>query len=170
MTLARPRGRLCRPRRKVVSQFEFLRPLTWPVIPSLDCGMRKKWTLAAAFGYFGAVPKNPRWSWSGRSSDGKVVVLTMWEDQIGDDHGLKTYQSGPRKRRHPGAAERLENLIWARDRCERIFRVVRLRAKDAAAKRRSIAECFPDDSLIMRVDYLDDKTGEFQARQLSGVG
>jgi hypothetical protein len=131
--------------------------------------MRKKWTLAAAFGYFGAVPKNPRWSWSGKSPDGKVVVLTMWDDQIGDDRGLKTYQSGPRKRRHPGGTERLENLIWAQDRCEGLFRVVRLRAKDASAKHRSIAECFPDDALIMHIEHLDGKTGEFLARQVPGV-
>jgi len=44
--------------------------------------MAAKWTRADAFAYFGAQGKNPRWSWSARSADGKTVVLTMWQDEF----------------------------------------------------------------------------------------
>jgi hypothetical protein len=88
----------------------------------------------------------------------------MWEHQIGHDTGLLTYQSSGRpKPEHPGWLERLENLIWARDHCDGLFRVVRVKARDTTATAPEIAHCFPDDELTMGITYLDDKTGEFHA-------
>jgi hypothetical protein len=47
----------------------------------------------------------------------------MWEHEIGHDGDLLTYQSGPPHPKHPGWRERLENLKWARDNCDGLFRV-----------------------------------------------
>lgn len=66
----------------------------------------------------------------------------------------------------PGNRERLENLVWARDHCDGLFRVVITTAKDVNASPREIVDCYPQDKLIMRITGLDDQTGEFTARSL----
>ncbi|MBF9234617.1 hypothetical protein [Microvirga alba] len=48
----------------------------------------------AAFAYFGAAGRNPRWSWSARSPDGKTVVVTMWKDLITYENGTAIYDGG----------------------------------------------------------------------------
>ena len=82
--------------------------------------MAKKWTLAECFAHFGAVGKNPRWSWSARSLGGQTVVITLWEDHLTYGAGTVIYDEVERERRagsieRPGNRERLENLMWARD-------------------------------------------------------
>ncbi len=127
-----------------------------------------KWTREACFEHFGAICKNPRWSWSARSPDGKTVVMTMWEDEIVWDGSKATYQSRARIRTHKraGETERLGNLMWARDNCDGRVRVVRMTARDEKANPRSIATCYPDDDLIMRVTALDEVNGTFRAESI----
>jgi hypothetical protein len=132
--------------------------------------MPKKWTRAGCFEHFGAVCKNPRWSWSARSPDGKTVVMTMWQDEIGRDGDLMTYQSRPRppgEETRPGALERIENLKWARDYCDSLVRVVIMRAEDVKASPRTIADCYPHEKLVMRITYLDEGTGAFRAESVN---
>jgi hypothetical protein len=128
----------------------------------------KKWTREACFEHFGASCKNPRWSWSARSADGKTVVMTMWEDEIKWEGPKATYQSRARVRtnRRPGETERLEYLKWARDHCAGRVRVVRMTARDEKADPRSIATCYPDNDLIMRVTKLDEVNGSFLAESV----
>lgn len=124
------------------------------------------WTLAECFQKFGAEKANPRWSWSARSSDGKTVVLTLWCDLIRiqdktatyDTFGLNLDQWIDRA----GNRERLENLKWARDHCDGLFRVVIIVAKDLNTHPWSIAECYPHD-MQMRLRDLNEETGEFRA-------
>ena len=135
--------------------------------------MPRKWTRSECFEHFGASCKNPQWSWSAKSADGRVVVMCMWQDEITRDGALMVYQSlTPRRgsltpRRgevnRPGAKERLENLKWAREHCDGLVRVVVMRAKDTKEDPRSIAECFPHDKLVMRITHIDEATGEFRA-------
>ena len=77
--------------------------------------MPKVWSLAAAFAHFGASGKNPRWSWSARSSDGAIVVLTLWRDEFDYTTKPVSYSSFGHKvdlwLTRPGNKERLENLI-----------------------------------------------------------
>lgn len=140
------------------------RPL--PVLTSQSD--RRKWTREACFKHFGAVCRNPRWSWSARSNDGKTVVMTMWDDEIVWDGKVATYGSLPKKstRNRPGESERLENLKWALDHCDGIVRVVRMSATHKDPYTRKIAKCFPDDGLIMRVVHLDEKGRTFRARSI----
>ncbi len=62
----------------------------------------------------------------------------------------------------PGNHERLENLLWARDHCHGLFRVVMVVPKDAESDPREIAECFPTNR-VMKIIDLDELTGEFSA-------
>jgi hypothetical protein len=128
--------------------------------------MPRKWTRRECFEHFGASCKNPQWSWSAKSADGRVVVMCMWQDEIKREGDRMVYQSlTPRRgeENRPGAKERLENLKWAREHCDGLARVVVMRANDTKADPRSIAECFPHDKLVMRITHIDEATGEFRA-------
>jgi hypothetical protein len=139
--------------------------------------MPKNWRLAEALAHFGAAGKNPRWSWSGRSADGRTVVINLWRDRIRRDiNGQWLYDEFDRTdledpyrlsdwTQRPGNRERLENLIWARDHCEGHFRVIVIVAKDTGADPREIADCYPQDKLQMRITELDEQTGRFRAVQ-----
>ena len=128
--------------------------------------MPRKWTRRECFEHFGALCKNPQWSWSAKSADGRVVVMCMWQDEIKREGDRMVYQSlTPRRgeENRPGAKERLENLKWAQEHCDGLARVVVMRANDTKADPRSIAECFPHDKLVMRITHIDEATGEFRA-------
>ena len=129
--------------------------------------MAEKWTHRACFEHFGTIPKNPRWSWSGRSLDGNIVSVTFWQDQF--EEGGRIY----RGRRRPseaigkaGRTELLENLKWARDNCDGVLRIIIAIAKDPKAEPRSISECFPQKTLRMRIISLDETTGEYVAERI----
>ncbi len=124
--------------------------------------------LAKAFAHFGAVGKNQRWSWSARTRDGKTVVMTLWKDHLNYSNKPVVYdtfnqQSLTRWTDLPGNRERIENLKWARDHCDGLFRVVIAVAKDVTAVPREIADCFPQDRILMRITDLNEDTGEFRA-------
>jgi hypothetical protein len=128
----------------------------------------RKWRLAEAFSHFGAKGKNQRWSWSARSTDSKTVVITLWRDGL--DNGAKpiVYDTFNRPDLYtwidrPGNRERIDNLIWARDHCDGLFRVVITVAEDVKANPRRIADCYPKDELLMKITDLDENTGEFRA-------
>jgi hypothetical protein len=66
----------------------------------------------------------------------------------------------------PGNRERIENLIWARDHCNGLFRVVITVAKDPDAEPREIDECYPKDDWLMQITELDESTAQFRAVKL----
>jgi hypothetical protein len=127
----------------------------------------KEWTLAESYARFGCVGKNPRWSWSARSSDNQTVVLALWTDRFSRKVKPMVYREAtdrpPEWTARPGNRERLENLRWAMDHCDGLFRVVMVRAKNTEADPREIEDCFPRDGLIMRVTDLNEATGTFSA-------
>lgn len=134
--------------------------------------MTKRWNKTECFDYFGVKTANPRWSWSGRSEDGAIVALTLWQDKLKphpeggliyvdrDYDGIGWVDT-------PGNSERRANLKHALAHCDGKFRVVIARAKDVRAAPRAIAECFPHPSLIMQLVELDDRTRQFVARSAS---
>jgi hypothetical protein len=63
----------------------------------------------------------------------------------------------------PSTKERVENLIWARDHCDGLFRVIIAVPVDPNDIERGIADAFPHDRLIMKLVQLDEQTGEFSA-------
>lgn len=129
--------------------------------------MAKEWTLAEAFSEFGCVGKNQRWSWSARSRDGKTVALALWTDRFSRRVKPMSYQEAtdddPEWAGRPGNRERLENLQWAVDHCGGLFRVIMVRAENTDVDPRKIEECFPRPDLIMRVEDLNQDTGQFRA-------
>lgn len=133
--------------------------------------MPKRWGLAEAFRHFDATATNPVWGWSARSADGKTVVVTLWRDWL--DYGTKpiVFDTFNRPDLHLwtdslGNRDRIANLIWARDHCERLFRVIITVAKDVTAYPRDIEDCYPKDDWIMQLTDLDENTGEFRAKKV----
>jgi len=126
-------------------------------------------TLRDAFAFFdGAKGRNPRWSWSARSTNGRTVVLTLWKHDIDDDGAtIRVHWRGRPGRKRLGYKELIENLIWARDHCGGLFHIVMIVAKDPNAQPRSIAKCWPDPGLVMKLSDLDETTGEFRAESVS---
>ncbi len=131
--------------------------------------MAENWTLRDAFAHFdGARARNPRWAWSARSPDGRTVVVTLWKDQISDDgNAVIAHYGGETGKLRLGNKDRVENLIWARERCDGLFRAVMIVAKDIKARPRSIAKCYPEKTLVMKLISLDEHTGEFRAESVS---
>jgi hypothetical protein len=124
--------------------------------------------LAEAFRRAGVTPKNRRWSWSARSGDGKTVVMTLWKDLIDYRSQPIAYNSFAQESLaawidRPGNRERLGNLIWARDNCAGLFRVVITTAKDVNAEPREIEDAHYHERLIMKLIELNEDTGEFRA-------
>ncbi len=131
--------------------------------------MAKNWTLSQSFERLGTVPKNKRWSWSGRSADGKKVSVTLWQDLF--QNGTMIYQSTATGTEEGwvgsnGHLELIENLAWARDHLDGEVSVIIAVAKDKTASPRSIAECFPQPNLIMRVIELDENSGDFTLERI----
>jgi hypothetical protein len=104
--------------------------------------------LSQCFEVYGAVPANPRWSWSARSAENSLVVLTLWKHQIRREGRKVLYRGGP-GRLVLGNRERVADLKWARDNCSGRFRVVIIVAKDSKAESLEIADCYPEPKLVM---------------------
>lgn len=123
----------------------------------------------AAFAHFGTKPKNVQWSWSARSEDGKTVVVTLWQDLFKRVDGKLVYErpdtDGAHLDSRPGFRELMDNLAWARDRCDGKMALIIAIPKDRNADPRSIAECFPS-KVAMRLTYLDTHTGAYSAESI----
>lgn len=123
-----------------------------------------RWTKKACFDHYRVRPKNLRWSWSGRSDDGKTVAVQFWKDRFTE--GGRVYASAAHAgdERWFGSAghnELIENLICARDKCDGLVRVIIGIAKDTKAEPRETEECYPQDKLIMKIVHLDEATKDF---------
>jgi hypothetical protein len=124
-------------------------------------------TLSDCFKHFGAVCASRRYSRSAISKDGQTVVVAMWDDEIRREGGRIIYETRYKpalKGKSRGVdSECIANLKWACAHCGRLVRVVILTAKDSGANPRAILYCYPDDSLVMRITYLNIHTGAFRA-------
>jgi hypothetical protein len=136
--------------------------------------MTKLWSVRKAFGYFGTVPKNDRWSWSARSQNGDVVAVTWWKDQVSKRDGKLVYD----KRGDPnlsewrdrlGNRERIRDLAHARDHCDGLFRTIWAKARDRRERNPPAIERYPDETLWMRLLELDEETGEFLAEEVGNA-
>ena len=113
---------------------------------------------------YGVRLANARWSWSGRSDDGRTVVVTLWQDRFAD--AGRTYRSWDSDkpgawRSRPGFVELISNLAYARAHTQGLVRVVLAKARDVEASPRSIERCFAQPNLIMRVVDLDMEAGTY---------
>lgn len=126
--------------------------------------MPRTYSHTDCFDFFGVVPRNPRWSWSGRSENGSRVAVTLWQDRF-EDKG-RVYRSWHTDRpgewrSRPGFVELIENLVFARDVADGMVSVILAQARDRNASPRAIARCFPQPALRMRVVELDEGKGTF---------
>lgn len=136
--------------------------------------MAKRWTKTEAFAEFGAKCSNDRWSWSARSQDDNVVVLTFWQDFF--DYTTRP-PSYPNSRWRPtgdmnslGRLERTENIKLALARHDGVVSVVVTIAKDSRGAQRDMAECFPHKRLKKRITDFDEATGDFRAEAVEMAG
>jgi len=139
-------------------------------IDSLDDIISRKWTLAQAFAYFGAVATNRVWSWSARSPDERTIVLTLWEDRVDRTSGRLIYDT----MRHPklhiwrdklGNRDRIKNLQLAYGHPDVQVRAVIIKAKDLEARTRSIVSRYPHPRLFLTITQFNPETGEFRAEE-----
>lgn len=132
--------------------------------------MAKTWSHKACFDHYGVKPGNPRWSWSGKSADGKTVAVTCWQDRF--ENGIDLYRSRTHHgeagwQSRPGHSELIRNLAWARENCGGEVRIIIAIAEDPKASPRSIRECFPRADIRMRVITLDEALGEFSLERIT---
>jgi hypothetical protein len=126
--------------------------------------MPREYNHSECFAFFGVVPRNPRWSWSGRSPDGDRVAVTLWQDGFEEKGRVYRSWSSDRPgewRSRPGFVELIENLAHARDHIDGVVHVILATAKDKHARPRSIARSFPHPDLKMKVAQLDENAGTF---------
>lgn len=134
--------------------------------------MPRTWTKTEAFAHFGAELENVRWSWSGVSPDGGVVVLVLWQDGIKGRNGELTYADEDdleaEWRSRPGHHARTRHLKHSVDQLDGRFRAVIARAVDTDEDPRRIASCHPQEKAIWQIDRFDEKTGTFAAHVVRG--
>jgi hypothetical protein len=130
--------------------------------------MRQAWTLSTCFEHFGAIRSRRHFGGSAVSSDGAIVVIAMWDDELVRDDSRLTYQSriAPTLK---GKSQRVSqqwiaHLKWAIAHCDSRVHVVVLTPEDIQANPRVVRSCYPDDSLVMRITDFDSRTGVFRAR------
>lgn len=125
-------------------------------------------THTKAFQTYGVQPRNANWSWSGRSTDGKIVVVTLWKDEFKGKAGEMVYSRPDRGDWFDGPGFRffMEDLSWARANCNGIVRVIVANPKDEKGQTRKIADCYPQEKLVMRVIHVDPASGAFTLEQV----
>lgn len=132
--------------------------------------MARTWTKTEAFAHFGAELENVRWSWSGISPSGDVVVLVLWQDAVRGKGGAVTYADEDdleaEWRRRPGHSARTRHLIHCRDHLGGKFRAVVARAVDVTEDPRRIGSCYPQTGAVWQLDRFDETTGAFSAHVL----
>jgi hypothetical protein len=131
--------------------------------------MPKHYSHSDCFAHYGVVPRNPRWSWSGRSADGRAVAVTLWQDGFEDRGRLYCNSSHDRPdewKSRPGLVELIENLAHARAHLDGLVHVILAQPKDPNANPRSISRCFPQDKLKMKVTELDESAGSFKLERV----
>lgn len=104
--------------------------------------------------------------WSGKSTDGKTVVVSLWRDEFVGPAGAMVYEKGDTNDWVDGPAKRefFRHLRWALDHCGGIVRVV-VAVRDLADRARA-SDCYPAPKLILRIAELDAINGAFRLEQV----
>jgi len=102
--------------------------------------MEKIWTLPACFAHFGVVTPHRHFSLSAVSSDGKTVVVAMWEDEFERQGNRIIYQSRYRPI-FKGKLQRIStqwiaNLKWACRYCDCLVAMDHAESDDQAPKQK----------------------------------
>jgi hypothetical protein len=125
-----------------------------------------KITRTDAFKRFHVTLKNVQWSRSGRTSDGSSVIVALWRDRLKLVDGVITYKHSMDDGwfKSPGQRELRDNLVWSRDKCGGIFKVVVVTAKDTSAIPREVASSDPEMRYDMVLMSLDEESGAFTSK------
>lgn len=115
--------------------------------------MKDQHTMSESFDYFGTPLLNCRNHWS--AANGDDVTVSLINRQLNGGLYRDEPQSGDNRR---GRAKAIKDLKHARDRCGGYFRVVMVIEKDGKAT------WMPKPNLLMRLVWLDERTGAFNAK------
>ncbi len=130
--------------------------------------MRETWNKTTPFEHFGVKLVNTRWSWSGKSDDGSVIALVLWQDGVKGKSGNLIYDDtedpNAKWRKRAGSVERTEFLKHCRDNLGGRFRAVIAVAVDVTADPRQIDRCFPQKGVFWQLGDFDEMSGAFNAR------
>ena len=115
--------------------------------------MRETWNKTTSFEHFGVKLVNVRWSWSGRSDDGSVVALVLWQDGVKGKNGDLTYDDtedpDAEWRSRPGSTERTELLKHCREHLGGRFRAVIAVAVDVEADPQADRTMLPAEGRVL---------------------
>jgi hypothetical protein len=134
---------------------------------SVSRGMLANVRLTDAFDQLGISTKgrNIRTMWSGRSTDGKIVAVTLWSDMFADGD-RRVYDTIPRRLGEdgmsPAAKRRLDDLRHAQRHCGGVFTSIIVTPADGLHSRTKSREIGPR----MRIVAIDEQTGEFRAERV----
>ena len=132
----------------------------------------KNFNKKSSFKHFNTFQANERWSWSAISEDKKVVVITLWKDQIKFDDNRKPVwntfdlpetQKNDLWKQKKGNMERIKHLKYSFENLGGLFRVIITVAKDIHSFPREIKNCYPWEGIWMRLIELNEETGECRA-------
>jgi hypothetical protein len=131
--------------------------------------MSNRWTRTACFRFYNTDPRNPNWSWSAVSAEGKTVVLTLWLDEFKGRAGHMVYARQGLGDWHEGNGSRFffEDMAWAVANCDGIVRVIVAVRDKRQTGRAKTKECYPRKDLIMRIVHFDPKAGAFRLEQVA---
>lgn len=124
-----------------------------------------------AFGYFGVVQKNERWSWAGLSDNKDLAVLTIWSDQKKFIKPTKTYQTSNFNQNNEiwinelGNKERIEIIQYCIDHLDCKFRAIIAVPKNPGVTNmtRDWKRGKPVDKQWFKLTKFNPLTGEFES-------
>jgi hypothetical protein len=129
------------------------------------------------FAYFGAEPKNERWSWAATTPHRDRVVITLWTHEL-QGQGVALYYD-TRELGHTcwqegqGNKERIKLLKHAQDNLDSVLYVLMCKAKDKDKKDKEIEEVYPWASKThnhrMKLTFFDSATGDYRVEYLDSV-
>jgi hypothetical protein len=133
--------------------------------------MKAKLSRTKAFGLYGVILRNPNWSLSGRSPDGRTVAVSIWSDELSLQDGKLIYDRPNWGDWYDGPGRRFlfKDLAWARDFCGGIVRPV-LSVRNPSADGVQTAGAQARTDLFMKLTRLDPDLGGFRLEQVTPIG
>jgi len=127
-----------------------------------------------AFSYFGVTQRCERRSWSGRTPDDDLVVLTIWTDQKKFNPETKSYVTSVFNMQNEiwkdavGNKWRVDDINHCIENHNGKFRVIWVQPENINVfdETRQCRDARPFDKLWFEITKFDSQTGEFESKSL----
>jgi hypothetical protein len=130
--------------------------------------MAAEGTRTAAFASYGIVLRNVAWSLSGRSEDGQIVAVSIWESDLSGGIGKRVFDRPDWGDWYNGSGKKylFEDLAWACDHRDGIVNIVLATHKEGNLDPVQASQSRADHNLIMRVTHTDPEIGAFRLEEV----